>query len=457
MVDARTIRTHPNDMREAIRIRRVDPRRANLDRWLELDAEKRRLTRGQEELSAERKQLAQLGKSDPGAARMRGSELRQLSHEIDERLRVVTEEWQGILDWFPNFPDRCMPEGNGEEDNVEERVWVPDKGYLMPGRRVRDSESAQHMPDKPLHAAERDFTPLHHVDLGRRLGGIDVEQGAKVSGTRFAYLLGDIALLQYALQWLLVQRLLSEGFQPIVPPLLVRERALYGTSHFPEGREQVYAIEAANVEGHNQLFLVGSSEPSNFSYFADRVLREDELPVKVFATTTCFRSEVGSWGKDVRGIKRVHQFDKIEMNAVCTPDQSPTIYDHFLDMNEWLLQTLQLPYRVVDKCGADAGYLASARQRDLEVWLAGSHEFMEVMTDTNTTDYQARRLNIRFRGADGRPEYCHTVNDTGCAMGRMVIAILDQYQQQDGSVKVPEVLQPFVKREYLRPSFAAGS
>ncbi len=260
-----------------------------------------------------------------------------------------------------------------------------------------------------------------------------------------------MALLQIALHQLVVDRLLRLGFEPIIPPLLVRERSLYGTSHFPEGRDQVYAIATHNVEENAQLYLVGSSEPANFSYFMDRTLAEADLPIKLFAATPCFRSEAGSWGKDVRGIKRVHQFDKIEMNAVCTPAQSEAIYEEFRAINEWLLQTLELPYHVVEKCDADAGYLATHRQRDVEVWLCGTREFMEVMTDTNTTDYQARRLNIRYRATDGSVHFCHTVNDTGCAMGRMLLAILDSYQQKDGSVKVPEVLRPIVKKDYLGP------
>jgi len=236
-----------------------------------------------------------------------------------------------------------------------------------------------------------------------------------------------------------------------VPPLLVRERTLYGTSHFPEGRDQVYGIQAENVEEGAQLFLVGSSEPSNFSYFMDRMLKENELPIRLFAYTTCFRSEAGSWGRDVKGIKRVHQFDKIEMNSVCTAGQSAQLYEEFGQINEWLLQTLQLPYRVVDKCTGDAGYLASHRQRDLEVWLPGTGGFMEVMTDTNTTDYQARRMNIRYKGNKGGPKFCHTVNDTGCAMGRMIISILENYQQRDGSVKVPEALRDVLQKDRIGP------
>jgi seryl-tRNA synthetase len=452
MIEVREVRANPERMREAIRKRRVDPKKADLDRWLELDGQLREARQALEGLNAEKNKLAQLGKTDPNAARQRGQELRQQSRELEERIASVSGEWQAILDWFPNFPHAQMPDGHGEEDNVEECAWIPGQGYLPTEQLGKNAHSAPHMPQEPVHARGADFTPLHHADLGQRLGGVDTTQGAKVSGSRFTYILGDVARMQFGIQQLLVNRLLADGFTPIIPPLLVRERSLYGTSHFPEGRDQVYQIASDNVEEGADLFLVGSSEPSNFSFFMDRTLSEAELPVKIFAMTPCFRSEAGSWGKDQRGIKRVHQFDKIEMNAVCTPEQAEEIYEQFRQINEWLLQTLELPYHVVEKCGADAGYLASHRQRDVEAWLSGLREYMEVMTDTNTSDYQARRLNIRYKPADGgAPRTAWTLNDTGCALGRMLIAIMDNYQQPDGSVKVPEALRVAVGKEVLRP------
>jgi seryl-tRNA synthetase len=450
MIDLKELRAHPERMREAIRLRRVDPARADLDRWLEIDEQRRGLEAELQELNAEKHRLAQLGRKDPAAARTRGQEIRGRSRELDDQLARVTEEWQAILAWFPNWPDPAMPVGESEDDNVEECAWIPGRGYVPQQELGKGAHTAPLMPQRPLHAGDADFTPLHYAELGEKLGGIDTLQGAKVAGSRFAYILGDVALMQYAIQQLLVDKLLGEGFQPIIPPLLVRERSLYGTSHFPEQRDQVYEIKTENVEEANPLFLVGSSEPSNFSLFMDRTLDERELPIKLFAMTPCFRSEAGSWGKDVRGIKRVHQFDKIEMNAVCTPEQAGAIYEQLRSINEWLLQTLELPYHIVDKCGCDDGYLATHRQRDVEVWLSGTREFMEVMTDTNTSDYQARRLNIRYRSADNRPRYCYTLNDTGCAMGRMLIAILDNYQQPDGSVKVPQALRAIVKKDYIR-------
>ncbi len=450
MIDAKKARADFEALRESLRLRKVDPQDANVDRWLDLDERRRELQGKIDALNSEKKELAKLGRENPDAARAKGVELRDAARALETDMSEVNDEWQRILDWFPNWPHPDMPHGAGEEDNVEEKAWIPGVGYLGADKLGVGEDSAQHMPQFPLHA-EGEFEAAHHSELGTQLGGVDTLQASQVSGSRFAYLRGDISRMQYALSRLLIDELLRRGYEMFVPPLLVRERALYGTSHFPEGRDQVYAINSDNVEEGNQLFLVGSSEPTNFSYFADRVLEADALPTKIFAYTACFRSEAGSWGKDVKGIKRVHQFDKIEMNAVCLPEQSEAIYAEFAEINEWLLQQLNLPYRIVDKCTGDAGYLASHRQRDLEVWLSGSREYMEVMTDTNTTDYQARRLGIRYKGAQGRG-YCHTVNDTGAAMGRLIIAILDNYQQADGSVVVPEALRAVLGKERLQGS-----
>ena len=450
MIDAKQIRANPEALKEAVRRRQLDPAVADVDGWLELDGRRRQLQSEIDGLNGEKKQLAQLGRSDPDAARAKGQELRERGRQLEQDLSAVDGQWQRIMDWFPNWPHPDMPDGAGEEDNAEERAWIPGSGYVDAAHLGAGDASAGCMPKNPLHADGGSFEPREHADFGVDFG-VDTRQGGHVSGSRFAYLRGDAAMLQYGLQQLLANELLRRGYELIIPPLLVRERTLYGTSHFPEGRDQVYGIQSDNVEEGAQLFLVGSSEPSNFSYFMDRMMKEDELPVRIFAYTTCFRSEAGSWGKDVKGIKRVHQFDKIEMNSVCTPEQSEAMYEEFGQINEWLLQTLQLPYRVVDKCSGDCGYLASHRQRDMEVWMPATGGYMEVMTDTNTTDYQARRMNIRYKGSKGGPKFCHTVNDTGCAMGRMIISILENYQQSDGSVKVPEVLRDVVGKERIGP------
>lgn len=450
MLDPKRVRQEPERLKEIVRQRNVDPQKADVDQWLELDRGRRELQTRIDSLNAEKRKVASLGKSDPDAARQKGTGLRSELRRLEEELGEITARWTACMEWFPNWIDPHMPVGAGEEDNVEEAIWIPGTGYLDAGGLGKGFDGSRHMPQSPVHARGPRFDPLHYTELGERLGGVDTLQGGKVSGSRFAYILGDVARLQLGIQRLLTDELLRRDYTPIIPPLLVRERSLFGTSHFPEGRDQVYEIKTDNVEEPFPLFLVGSSEPTNFSYFMDRTVEEDELPVRLFAATPCFRSEAGSWGKDVRGIKRVHQFDKIEMNSVCTESQSGDMYDEFRAINEWLLQQLGLPYRIVDKCTGDAGYLASFRQRDVEVWMSGSGEFMEVMTDTHTSDYQTRRLNIRYRAAGGGLRFCHTVNDTGCAMGRMLIAILDNYQQADGSVEVPEVLRSALGKDVLR-------
>ncbi len=451
MIDVKRIRANPEALREAGRLRKVDPQQADVDRWLELDGQRRKLQVEIDGVNGEKKKLARLGKTDPEAARQKGQELREKGRKLEEEVAEIGAEWQRIMDWFPNWPHPDMPPGESEADNPEEKVWLPGTGYLDASELGIGDHSAAAMPKRPPHADGGEFEPIEHAEIGAKLG-METLQASQVSGSRFAYVKGDAALMQYGLQQLLAGELLRRGYEMMVPPLLVRERSLYGTSHFPEGRDQVYAIKTDNVEEPLPLFLVGSSEPANFSYFMDRTLDETELPVKVFAITPCFRSEAGSWGKDVRGMKRLHQFDKIEMNSVCTPDQSGEMYEEFGEINEWLLQILELPYRLVEKCGGDAGYLASHRQRDLDVWLPGTGAFMEVMTDTNTTDYQARRMNIRFRGKGGGMTFCHTVNDTGCAMGRMLISIVENYQQKGGSVKVPRALRQVVGKDLIEPT-----
>lgn len=445
MIDINFIRQNPDKLKAIINGGRSNPQKANVDLWLELDQKRRELLTKQEKLNRQKNELAQLGKQGGNIEEIRtkGQELKEEGKELEEMIRDITVQWQEILDWMPNIPvsEDDMPFGKGEPDNLVIKAWLPASGYLD---ITQDLEStAEHMPPKVIHSTD-EFEPKHHLDLGEALGVIDNEQGAKVSGSRFTYLIGDIVLIQYAIQQLLFSHLIKNGFKPIISPLLVKERTLYGTSHFPEGRDQVYKIESNNIEDNQELYLVGSSEPSNFSFFMDKTLDEKQLPYKVFAYTPCFRSEAGSWGRDTKGIKRLHQFDKIEMNVVCTSEQSDTIYDELLAINEWLLQELKLPYRIVQKCTGDAGYHASAKQADPEVWLSGQQEFMEVMTDTNTTDFQARRLNIRYQDKDGKKHFAHTLNDTGVAMGRMLIAIMDNYQQADGSIQVPEALRPYM-------------
>lgn len=423
--------------------------KVDIDRLLELDKMRREFIQEVEALKAEQNKLSKTKPDDEIIKKLQEAKIKIKGRE--ENLKDINQEYNKLMLFVPNVPAKNMPIGQGERDNIVFKAWRPDTGYVEESKLQHPQDTAAVMPKKLLHAADNDFTPRHHIDIGTALGIIDNEQSAKVSGSRFCYLRNGAVLLQYAILDLMVKKLTKQGFIPMIVPLLVREEALIGTSHFPADKEQVYKISADNVEDNQQLYLVGSSEPSLFAYYMDKTLDEDDLPQKMFAYTSCFRSEVGSWGRDVRGIKRVHQFDKLEMDVVCHPEQADDIYHELMGINEWLLQTLKLPYHLVNKCTGDAGYYASHEQCDPEVWLTGQQEFMEVMTDTNASDFQARRLNIKYIDKKtGEKKYCYTVNDTGVAMGRMLIAIIDNYQQADGSVKVPEALQPYVGKEFIK-------
>ncbi len=435
MLDIDFIRKNPEIVAQNIINRQVKD--VDFTAFLELDSRCRDALRLLETKRALRNSLSEavskVAPEEKEALIKEASQVKKDIQELEEEYKNLDLQVQEILARIPNLSSPEMPVGQAEEDNEVLKVWLPGSGYIKGPFSYSD----------PTYMPETDFAHKDHVTLGEELDLIDIKQSAIVSGSRFCYLKNEAALLQDALFAMLKLELQKRGFMPIIPPLLVRERSLFGTSHFPEGREYVYKIENFNVEENNELYLVGSSEPSNFSYFIDKTLDPKELPIKLYAQTTCFRSEVGSWGKDVRGIKRVHQFDKLEMNCVCLPEQSAQIFEEFSEINEWMLQSLKLPYRIINKCTADAGYNASYLQHDFDYWRPGEREFMEGGTNTITTDYQARRLNIRYKAEKGT-EFVHTVNDTACAVGRAIIAILENYQQADGSVLIPEVLRPFM-------------
>src|SRR3989344_1337532 len=441
MLDIKFIRAFPDKVKYAVRVRKA---KTDVDEILKLDDQRLEMLSHVESHRALRNSLSeQVSKTKVAKERAELiKEALRLKIELkkfENDLKILEGKLNEKLLYLPNIPCSNMPIGDGPDDNVELAVWTPLDGYLPKKKLGKGNSAAKYMP-------EANFKMKDHIELGKMHDMIDVEQSAITSGSRFCYLKNDAVLLQDALASLLKKKLVSEGFVPMMVPLLVKDRVLVGTSHFPEGRDQVYKIESDNVENRENLYLVGSSEPPLFAYFMDRKVSKMELPYKMFALTSCFRSEVGSWGKDVYGIKRVHQFDKLEMDVVTIPETSDETMEYLREINEWFLQQLQLPYRVLNKCSADAGYLASHKQYDAEVWLPSQREFMEVMTDTNATDFQARRLNIRFKDG-GSTRYAHTVNDTGCAMGRMIISILDNYQKEDGTIKVPEALQKLMGKK----------
>ncbi len=444
MLDIKFIREHPDEVKENIKRRQLTGEQFDVDAFLEVDKKRSELIGEVEALRARRNELSsQKGKPSPEVIE-EGKKLKEQIKELEEKLGEIEKKWQWYMDWFPNMLHPDVPDGAGDEENIEFIAWIPGKGYLQKDKIGGRGKSSEFMP-------KFDFKAKDHLDLGESFDIIDIEQSAKVSGSRFAYLKNEAALMQYGLFEILKNKLIEEGFTPMIVPLLVKERALYGSSHFPGDADQVYKVNTEYVEEGNQLYLIGSSEPSLFSYYMDKTVDGKDLPQKFFAYTSCFRTEVGSWGKDVKGIKRVHQFDKLEMDLICKPEESDKMQDYLLEINEWFFQTLGIPYHVIMMCAGDAGYFATARKYDLEAWLPSQQEFIELGSNTNAWDFQARRYNTKYIDENGERKFVHNVNDTGCPMGRTIIAILDNYQQPDGSVVVPEVLRPYVGKDVLKP------
>ena len=368
----------------------------------------------QNKLSGEIEEAARAGKTDDPQfkqARDASSALKSELKELEPQLAELSEKRDELLASLPNIPDPDAPDGETEEDNVT----------------VREAG------EKP----EFDFDPLDHLDLAQKHGWIEMEAAAEASGSRFAYLLGDLVMLELALVRFAMELVRAEGFEPTVPPVLVREQALYGTGFFPGEREMIYEIP------RDELFLVGTSEVSLASLHADQIMEASELPKRYAGLSTCFRREAGAAGRDTRGIFRVHQFDKVEMFSFVEPGSSGEEHERILGIQERILGALELPYRVVDVAVGDLGAPA-ARKFDCEAWMPSQSRFRELTSCSNTTDYQARRLSSRYRPAQGEsPEPVHTLNGTAVAVGRTLIALLETGQRRDGSVELPAVLQEF--------------
>ncbi len=336
-------------------------------------------------------------------------------HEVEGRLR---EEHLKI----PNMTHPDSPIGRDDSENVE----------------IRRSG------DIPDFA----FEPKDHVQLGESLGIIDFEAGAKTTGSKFYFLRGDAVLLELGLIRYALDLITGYGYEPTITPDLARDEALIGTGFIPRGPEtQIYSVEDAD------LSLIATAEIPLAGQLTDEILDEDRLPLRYAGLSHCFRTEAGSHGRASRGLYRVHQFTKVEMFAFTTPETSEQIHNEMVEIEERIFQGLGLPYRVVDICTGDLGG-AAYRKYDLEAWMPGRDDFGEVTSTSNTTDYQARRLRIRYRKDGGRPQLLHTLNGTALAMSRALIVLLEIYQQEDGSVKLPEALVPYVGKDRIEPSMA---
>ncbi len=416
MLDLNVIRRDPDGMRESVARRGLDPSRANVDRFLELDTKRREIQTQRDGLRHEQsglgKQIKSAPKEEKGALIERVRGLKAEVADLDRQVKEVEEEWLTARMSLPNLLGEDVPEGFTEEENVEVSRWG----------------------DPP----KLDFEPRDHVELGQLTDTIDFERAGKVTGASFYYLKNEAALLEQALLSYAASQLVPEGFVPMGTPDLARDEVLEGIGFQPRGPEtQIYSVEGTD------LSLIGTAEITLGGYHSDEILAGEDLPLRYLGFSRCFRTEAGAHGRESRGLYRVHQFTKAEMFIICRPEESPKWHEHLREMEERLFQGLGLSYRVVNVCAGDLGAPA-AKKYDIEAWMPGRGRFGEVTSCSNCTDYQARRLGVRFRPEKGaKAQHPHMLNGTAIAVSRTLIALLETYQREDGSVEIPEVLRPF--------------
>jgi len=416
MLDIQFIRDNPDKVKKATKDKGLNPK--VVERVLELDKQRRELLSQVEELRAKRNKL---GKEDVD----KGREIKKKLKDIEPQLRKVEADYEEMWGRIPNLPAKDVKTGKDEKDNEEIKKWGEIKKI--------------------------DFQVKDHVELGQKLDLIDVKRAAKVSGARFGYLKNEAVFLEWALIQLALEVLVKEGFTPIIPPVLTRVSVFRKLGYSEHGGNEdyylVYDPKKENPEEEANYYLVGTAEHSIVPYYMNETLQGKELPKRFVGFSTAFRREAGSYGKDLGGIFRVHQFDKVEMVSIVKPEDGDKEHEYLLSLEEKFFQALKIPYRVMKMCSGDLG-APTAKKYDIEAWMPSQKKYREVTSTSTTTDYQARRLNIKYKEKD-KTEFVYILNGTAFAIGRTIMAIMENYQQKDGSVKIPEVLQKYVGKKVI--------
>lgn len=395
-----------------------------VDKVLDLDEKRKELLIEVEKLRAEKNKIAQGGKFSEEGKKVKGE-----LDKKEELLATLEKEIKEINYKLPNVPLEDVPGGSEEKKEVVKTV----------GKKT-----------------EFKFTPKDHLDLGVALGIIDTQRASKVSGSRFTYLKGDGVLLEFALVNYALEKLVAKGFIPVMPPMLIKKEIIEGLGYWSGGgNNNYYFVKDYEEIGEAKereldLYLVGTGEHSVVPMHQGETLEEKELPKKYVAFSSCFRRESGTYGKDTRGILRLHQFDKVEMVVFAKPEEAEKVFSEMLSLSEEFMQDLGLPFQIVKLAAGDMGF-PSAKTCDIETWLPGQGKYRETHSISTTTDYQARRLNIRYKTPDGN-KYVHILNGTAFAIGRTIIAIMENYQQEDGSIIIPEVLRKWAGKEKISKS-----
>lgn len=408
MLDIKFIREHPDVVKQGCRAKQVE---VDIDKLLELDGKKREYLKEIEGLRAEQNKFSQ---DQIKEAQEIKTKIKKLEPELNKLGRTI----DSLMLQIPNLPLAEVPLGEDESNNIE----LKKEGELP----------------------QFNFPVKDYLEIAESLDLIDVKRTAKITGTRFGFLRNEAVLLEFALINLAFDTLTKEGFVPIIPPVMLKPEMAKGMG-YPEqfDGEEAYYIEKDN------LFLVGTSEQSMGAMHANETFNEKDLPQRYVGFSTCFRREAGSYGKDTKGIFRVHQFDKVEMFSFSKPEDSKKEHQFLLKMEENLMKKLKIPYRILQMCTGDLGFPAAAKY-DIEAWMSSESRYRETHSTSNCTDFQSRRLNIRYKKKDGSLDFVHTLNGTAFATGRTIIAIIENYQQKDGSVKIPEALQKYLKFKIIK-------
>lgn len=417
MIDIKLIRENPDFVKKRLKTRDESYLKL-IDRLLEIDEERRKIIKEIESLRAERNEKSKLfptlkreGK-DTTEIQQRVKQIGEIIKNLEDKLQEIENEFNNILYYIPNLPAPDVPVGKDENDNVEIRRWGEPRKF--------------------------DFEPLSHYEIGEKLGILDFERGAKLSGSRFTVMFKEAARLERALiNFMLDVHTKQHGYTEVWTPALVKPEILFGTGQLPKFKDDLYKIE------DEDLYLIPTAEVTLTNLHADEILNEEDLPKYYTAYTPCFRKEAGSHGKDVKGILRQHQFDKVELVKIVKPEDSYNELEKLVNEAEKILQLLEIPYRVVLLCTGDMGFSA-AKTYDIEVWIPSQNRYREISSCSNTGDFQARRAKIRYKDKDGKNHYVHTLNGSGLAVGRTLIAIMENYQKHDGTFEIPKVLKDYL-------------
>ncbi|KKT40234.1 serine--tRNA ligase [Candidatus Collierbacteria bacterium RIFOXYB2_FULL_46_14] len=421
MLDINYIRENTDKVKEAAKNKN---RNADaVDRVLTLDSDRRRLIVTIESIRSERNKLndeLKKGRTDELIAK--STELKTQLQDLEPRLREVEKTFEEIMLQIPNVPFDEVPVGKDETGNKTIRTWG----------------------DKPKF----DFETKNHIELAKDLDLIDFERGTKVAGFRGYFLKGDAVMLQFALMHYTLQKFISKGYTPFVPPVILKRRNFVNSAHFPWSEQDVYKF--VTDEGEDEYFLTGTAEVPLVSYYQDEVLNEKDLPIKMIGFSPCYRKEAGSYGRDTQGVYRVHEFVKTEQVVLCKNDveESLRLHEEMMAHTEEIAQELGLPYRVLLMCTGDMGE-PQTKKYDLEAWMPGRDNWGELASDSIVTDFQSRRANIRYRDAKNEMQYVHMLNNTASNSPRWLVAILENYQQADGSIKIPAVLVPYMGKDRI--------